>query len=328
MSWLDKLKGALHADGGVSVPAAAQLADHAPVLRTRSAEETAAQQAEWDKALRSNRLPSFVQQRLKDAGEGKTPWISTMTPAELRLARTHAIRPVATVSGTCWYHYGFSWTNGHAEGWHAALARIKQEALAAGANAVVDVKMRTIQLEIEASMDYTLVGTAVKIEGLPPSRDPIVSTVPALEFVRLLEAGIVPVGLAIGAHYEWLTSNQRMDGSRWMGNQPLNGLGLFWESVRRKALRSLRDDAARQGSGVLAHTHFGQILKGEGESDGPERFLARHIVIGTVIDSKRYASFPYDIRPVVDMRDDLSPLLSDRPHGHNAYSTNEEEGAI
>lgn len=30
------------------------------------------------------------------------------------------------------------------------------------------------------------------------------ATVPALEFVRLLEMGIVPTGIAIGARYEWL----------------------------------------------------------------------------------------------------------------------------
>jgi hypothetical protein len=36
-----------------------------------------------------------------------------MTPAELALARHKGIRPLAMVSGTCWYHYGWSWTEGH-----------------------------------------------------------------------------------------------------------------------------------------------------------------------------------------------------------------------
>lgn len=324
MFWLGKLRNALQDGNDAGNAPPPDLTDHAPVLRTRSLEENAAQQAEWEQALNTGRLPSFVKQRLNDAGQGQLPWIATMTPSELLLARSHGIRPLATVSGICWYHFGFSWTKGHAEGWHAALKRLKKEALAAGANAVVDVKMRTVQLDVEASMDYTLVGTAVRIEGLPPSKDPIVSTVPALEFVRLLEAGIVPVGIAVGAHYEWLTSYRNLDGSGWMGNQPLNELGQFWESVRRKALRSLKEDTVRQGAGVLAHTHFGQILKDEEN----ERYLARHIVIGTVVDSKQYASFPHEIRPVVDMRDTLSPLLDTRPHGHNAYSTNEEEGPI
>ena len=81
------------------------------------------------------------------------------------------------------------------------MQRLREEAKAAGANAVLDVKMRTIPLGIESSMDFTLVGTAVKIDGLPPSSDPIIATVPALEFVKLLEADVVPTGIAICADY-------------------------------------------------------------------------------------------------------------------------------
>ena len=67
-------------------------------------------------------------------------------------------------------------------------------------------------------MDFTLVGTAVHVEGLPPSPDPIVATVPALEFVKLLEADVVPTGIAIGAHYEWMTDWRGSANQTWMGN--------------------------------------------------------------------------------------------------------------
>ena len=96
------------------------------------------------------------------------------------------------------------------------------------ANAVVDVKMRTTNIGAASSMDYTLVGTAVKVEGLSPSRDPIIATVSALEFARLLEAGIVPVGLAIGAHYEWLQGGMYdLEGGWSANNRPLPDLGRF-----------------------------------------------------------------------------------------------------
>ena len=42
------------------------------------------------------------------------------------------------------------------------------------------------------------------MEGLRPSPEPVVATVPALEFVKLLESDVVPTGLAIGAQYDWL----------------------------------------------------------------------------------------------------------------------------
>ena len=291
--------------------------------------------AEWERALGAGVLPSFVETRLAAAGAGKAPWLATMSAAELALARGKGIRPLATVSGTCWFHYGYSWTRGHADGWRHALARLQQEAVAAGANAVVDVRMRKVRLAVGASMDFTLVGTAVRIDGVEPSMKPIVATVPALEFVRLLEADIVPVGLAIGAQYQFLNPTseyaaRRMEGSgRLFTNAQLPQLSRFWESIRRHALTELRKDARHQGNGILAHTHFGQLLKVEQGNNSPPRFLGRHIVIGTVVDTSRAGTVPHDIRMVIDMRDERSPLANAAASGHTAYTVGaEEEGAI
>ncbi len=294
--------------------------------------------AAWETALRNNELPPFVQERLKEARAGKVPWLSTMTPAELMLARSHGIRPVATVSGTCWFHYGFSWTRGHADGWRNAIARMKHEALLVGANAIVDVKLRRIQMPVENSMDFTVVGTAVRVEGLDASPDPIVATVPALEFVRLLEAGIVPVGLAIGADYQWLNASlgftvggtgyvqTTFTGAGTWWNQPLTELGNFWERVRRTALSDLTADARRQGNGVLAHTNFGQLIRVEQENSPPQ-FLGRHIVMGTVVDTGTNRHMPLEIRAVVDMRDGQSPFLESN-RSRNDGPVHEESGEI
>jgi hypothetical protein len=291
--------------------------------------------AEWEAALAANRLPCFVEKRLSAAAKGSAPWVAAMTPGELALARRKGIRPLATVSGTCWYHYGWSWTRGHAEGWHLALARMRQEALALGAHAIVDVKLRKIDLAIGDSMDFTVIGTAVRIDGLAASPDPVVATVPALEFVRLLEAGIVPVGLAIGAQYSWLTpclalGAMNLDGRNLpFTSTPLTELTRFWEGVRRYALAELGRDARRQGNGVLAHTHFGELIKVAGGENAPPRFLGRHIVIGTVIDTQASVmNRELDIRAVVDMDGGDSPLLAPAPPSHNAYSVREEEGMI
>ena len=290
-----------------------------------------ARTAAWEAALERDTFPDFVRDRLQQAGERKLPWLATMTPIELLLAKRHGVRPVATVSGTCWYHYGYSWTEGHQAGWNAALERIRNEARACGANAVVDVRMRTIDgVGLSSSMDFTLVGTAVRFDSLGPSRDPVIATVPALEFVRLLEMGIVPCGLAIGAEYEWLQwgVSSATDGSWSFQNQVLSQLSNFWEKIRRRAHAELRRDAARQGNGLLAHTHFGQLIKREGEDKQPPAYLGRHIVIGTVIDTPRNAPVPHDIRTVVDMRDDESPLKTWVGSRHMEYGSNEREGGI
>ena len=116
-------------------------------------------------ALRSGQPPGGVRKRLEAARDGAAPWIATFSPAEMLIVRSHGMTPVASVSATCWMHYGWSWTEGHAQGWETALQRLRQEAKAAGANAVVDVKMRTVPLDVENSMDFSLVGTAVRLRG-------------------------------------------------------------------------------------------------------------------------------------------------------------------
>ena len=300
----------------------------------RPDDEAAARADDWEASLASGRLPGFVERRLVEAGAGRTPWLSTMKPAELLSARSHGIRPVATVSGTCWYHYGYSWTNGHAEGWHAALARLRAEAAAAGANAIVDVRLRTIRgLETGSSMDYTVIGTAVRVDGLPPSPDPIVATVTTIEFTRLLEAGIVPVGVAIGAYYDWLTPprfSPLAGGYGAWDTMPWPELGNFWEYVRKAAITDLRRDTARIGNGVLAHTQFGEILRQESSQENqPPSYLARCIVLGTAIQCEPHQSVPHDIYPVVDMRDRLSPLGVAAARRDTAYALEtEKDGAI
>ena len=302
----------------------------------------------WEAALGRDALPDFVTDRLGQARSGRSAWVATMTPAELLIARSHGVRPIATVTGTCWYGYGWSWTEGHAEGWHMALNRIRSEAVAAGANAVVDVRLRTIRHQFGASMDFTLIGTAVRVERLTAGPDPVIATVPALEFVRLLEADIVPVGIAVGARYAWLDGwsgagagnswgafsggavrrTQYALGQAW-ASQPLPDLTDFWEGVRREAHADLRRNAALQGNGVLAHTHFGQLLRRERDKQ-PAAYLGRHIVVGTVVDTRPLAEVPHGIEMVVDMRDGVSPLKPGGATRHSVYESDvqDEEGSI
>jgi uncharacterized protein YbjQ (UPF0145 family) len=296
-----------------------------PEAQARQA-ASAQRQADILQSLRSGSVPASTRTRLEAARSGTTPWIATLTPAELLIARSHSIRPITSVSATCWLHYGWSWTLGHSQGWVTALRRLREEARAAGANAVLDVKMRTIPLGIESSMDFTLVGTAVKIDGLPPSSDPIVATVPALEFVKLLEADVVPIGIAIGAHYEWMNDWRGSARQRWMGNIESSQLSSLWEQVRQRAHAELRQSARSQGNGVLAHVNFSQIFESESQNDS-KRYLARHIVLGTTVDTQRGRPIPHDIQMVVDMHAVKTPLTGTTRH-HQSYASNDSQGAI
>ncbi len=293
------------------------------------APEELRRQADILMSLRGNRIPTATLERLQGAASGAKPWMATLTPAELLITRSHGLKPIAAISATCWLHYGFSWTLGHAEGWEAALARLGAEAKACGANAVLDVKMRTISLEAGESMDFTLLGTAVKIDSLPPSPDPVIATVPALEFVKLLEADVVPTGIAIGAHYQWLSDWNNSANQAWMGNIEAPQLSALWNDVRNRAHANLREAARPRGNGVLAHVNFSQMFDREREVNERKfkEYLARYIVIATTVDARRGTPLPHDIAMVVDMCAGKTPLQGRKPH-HQSYASNEQDGAI
>jgi hypothetical protein len=300
-----------------------------PAKDPAAQEAEARRQADILMSLRGGRVPTSTLERLRNAASGASPWMATLTPAELMIVRSHGLKPIAAISATCWLHYGWSWTQGHAQGWEMALRRLGEEAKACGANAVLDVKMRTIPVQVEESMDFSLVGTAVKVDGLPASGDPIIATVPALEFVKLLEADVVPTGIAIGAHYEWLTDWRGGANQAWMGNTESRPLSGLWETVRQRAHAQLRESARNRGNGVLAHLNFSQMF--ERERDINERkvkeYLARHIVIATTVDARRGTPLPHEFKMVVDMHAGKTPLTGTSRH-HQSYATNERDGGI
>jgi hypothetical protein len=294
--------------------------------------QSLARQQAWSDAIQQERLPDFVTTRLKAAGDRKVPWLSTMTPAELLLGKSHGMRPVATVSGTCWAQFGTGSPTGYltdewgnfALGWAKAVERMKREALAAGANAVVDVQMRSSPSPHTSSADFTVFGTAIRFDRLPASSDPVIATVSALDFVRLLEMGTVVCGMAIGSAFDFIytpgtyTETRPFGRSRalliaqqmktFSGNQAVGELSDFWQEIRRRAHLQLRQNTQKIGGGVLARTNLSQLRRVEGE---PANYFGRHIVIGTVVTKGRAGRGVQDIHTVVDMRDDQSPFCAE-----------------
>jgi uncharacterized protein YbjQ (UPF0145 family) len=269
--------------------------------------------------LPNDDLAAPIRERLEAARDRRLPWTATLTPSELGILRSHGLRPVAAVSATCWMGLGQSWSATQAEGWARALRRLWEEARAAGANAVLDVKMRTLRQRHDRSMDFTLLGTAVSVDGLPPSGNPAVATVPALEFVKLLDADVVPTGIAVGAASDWIPS--------WIGtpggasvNYEQSELSRFWSGLRRRALAELRTSAEGKGNGVLAHVQLSQLVR-------EERLVGRHIVVATTIDGRRRAAFRQDVGAVLDLRAGPSPLAG-RPRHHQSYGDGWGEGTL
>lgn len=295
-----------------------------PPIAPPPSPESLVLQGELAAMFASGSAPPTIVSRLAESRSGKRPWIATLSSAELRIVRSHGIRPICAISATCWMFYR-SWTLGHRDGWNTALTRLRQEAAAAGANAVLDVKMRTIPSEVQNSMDFTLIGTAVFIEGLAGAASPIVATVPALEFIKLLEADVVPTGIAVGAHYEWWTDANGMFTQPRAGNIEATQLSDIVALARKTAHAELRANALAQGNGVLANVNFSQLIATD--AYGPRRYLARHIVVATTVNAKPSATLPEGVSMVVDMHAGKSPLAGSPAH-HQSYESNEREGAI
>src|SRR5258708_9324297 len=102
--------------------------------------------ADIQRSLQNGDVPAAIRTRLEGARRGRLPWTATLTPAELMITRSHGLKPIAAVSATCWLHYGWPWTEGHAEGRNTAVRRVEGEARGAGPHAVLDVQRRTIPL--------------------------------------------------------------------------------------------------------------------------------------------------------------------------------------
>jgi uncharacterized protein YbjQ (UPF0145 family) len=321
-----------------------------------SEEQHAERVAAWERALYDRTVPDFVADRLQDASSGRAAWVSTMTPAELLITRTHGVRPIATVSGNCWMKisFGANWyglVHGHAIGWRTALDRVEQEAIAAGADAVVDLKMLSQGRHSGlGGVEFSVIGTAVKIAGALSSKRPVLATAPALEFVRMVESGVVPVGVAVGVSGDVLgTIYGRNNGygrgyaSRFSGsggwanynasqrigwqsqswfNQPITELTDFWERIRREAISDLRRAGGERGNGILAHSHTSRLIRIDQDKQ-PPAWMGEHVVIGTVVDASSYRKLEFDFQPVVDLCD-KSPLDDPLFQTDNIYPQTED----
>ena len=125
------------------------------------------------------------------------------------------------------------------------LATPRPRGQSRGANAVLDVKMRTIPARCRREHGFHPGRHGGESRRPAASQDPIIATVPALEFVKLLEADVVPTGIAIGAHYEWLTDWRGNANQAWMGNIESWQLSNLWEPCANAPMPNCANPPAR-----------------------------------------------------------------------------------
>jgi uncharacterized protein YbjQ (UPF0145 family) len=127
--------------------------------------------------------------------------------------------------------------------------RMTAECAAVGGHGVVGVRL-TRGSFVLGGLEFTAVGTAVRAPGAAGPRVPFTSDLSGQDFARLITAGWVPAGLALGIairsrHDDRATARQA---SPWKGNAEMVGWTELVNQSRRDARGQLEQDVSRLGA--------------------------------------------------------------------------------
>lgn len=136
------------------------------------------------------------------------------------LCRSAGVVPVSQVMGSCVFYLGSpsiranfglrrqsrgqargaelrGITTGFNEARTLAFERLRANALACGAHAVIDVRVRREHLDSPAqSVEYVASGTAVRFSDRDPPPEPALVALPVDDYWKLVQSGYEPVGIA------------------------------------------------------------------------------------------------------------------------------------
>ena len=131
---------------------------------------------------------------------------------------------------------------------HQAIGRMQEECAALGGHGIVGVTL-SIGSFPAGGLEFKAIGTAVRAPGAVPLSEPFSSDLSGQDFAKLIHAGYVPCGLALGIsvgarHDDWLTVGQ----TRWgAGNAEVVGYTELVNDSRHDARQQLERDVRRLG---------------------------------------------------------------------------------
>lgn len=260
------------------------------------------------RALQQNQLPRYIQTRIQQQRAASLPWTSGLSVNEWLVFSKLKLKPLGLVAGSCFYHIGYSMAN-YAGAWYSrdlstqeqalmggrrtALERMQQEAIALGAHAVVGVQLKVHQPGFYGhETEFIAIGTAIAVAGLPAPERPLICTVTGEDFLKLLQVGSIPIGVALGAcvHYQYTSRQDQFQAtSFWNAEVPTYSEAIY--HTRDRAVKNMWDDARHLGaSGVLAHDTKLRVMDVEverGQNDEREDHIVEFLSIGTAVSTTR-----------------------------------------
>ncbi len=264
------------------------------------------------RALEAGGLPLKATQRLsEEMATGHPLFTSDLSVNEFLLTRQRGYQLLSQVMGSSIYHVGWQYTRQY--GWgtssqelttlsqahqHAALlalGRLEQEATLLRAHGVVGVRFMRRSYEWGSDLlEYTAIGTAIKLPDVPPGQRPFLSDLSGQEFWTLLQAGYYPAGVVTGycSYYVALGSQMTRQLQGWWGmggnNQEIVPFAQAIYTARHLAMTRAEEMARSMRSLGIVGMHIEndrRII--EYETDNPQAKyldLSTHFaVIGTAI---------------------------------------------
>jgi uncharacterized protein YbjQ (UPF0145 family) len=188
-------------------------------------------------SLEAGGLPIKAKQRLSEEMEAGHPLFSSdLSANELLLTHHQGYQPLSQVMGSSIYQVGWQYTrqytwnvnaaelttvsNAHQHAAQLALGRLEQEAALLKAHGVIGVRFTQRSYEWGHNLlEYTAIGTAVRLPNTPLGSRPFLSDLSGQEFWTLLQAGYYPAGVVTGycSYYVSLGSNMTRQLQGWWG---------------------------------------------------------------------------------------------------------------
>jgi uncharacterized protein YbjQ (UPF0145 family) len=192
-------------------------------------------------------------------------------------------------AAVCWERQVFE--DGIEQAAALALARIEAETANLGAHGVIGTRLNFRYLpEMPSVLEFTAIGTAVARAGAAPLRRPFTSHLTGQELLKMLQAGLVPVAVAVGAGS--VTAEIASMGVG--GTMELAPFGDAIEMSRQLAADRLQRALRVRGWAVLGTLASSGM---EGETHGR---VMTTVLTGTLV--RRFAEGRWESLPLAIMR--------------------------
>lgn len=266
------------------------------------------------RSLEAGGLPIQAQRRLSEEVQAGHPlFTSDLSVKEFSLVRNQGYTALSQVMGSSIYQVGwqftrtFSWnttayeltnvSNAHQHAAQLALGRLEQEAALLRAHGVIGVRLNTRDYEWGQNLlEYTAIGTAIRLENTPLPSRPFLSDLSGQEFWTLLQAGYYPDGVVTGfcSYYVSLGSQATRQLNSWFGggwtNQEIVPFSQGLYTARSLAMDRLLNMSRRLNAiGVVGmHIHSNRrLIEQESNETKYMDFSVQFSAIGTAINALR-----------------------------------------